>query len=459
MEESLKRVQEAREGGRIGPRGWAIRRWTLTLAVVLSLGAVALVVLSGEGREASTALEELAQDQGAQAVSVADLLTMELNASKASATPSDPLIRAVLNPLEHPGALHLFLLPPHESRLLGLDGRLIDDPGLRTPLETGARWLRLDRSQAARLGLPPRMAVAGLAWATALDGRRWGVATVASALRERDRAYRSRVRTTASLMVMGAIVLAFGGLALKLQREELDMARVLALNELQREKEAQLNQADRAATMLTFAAGLAHEVSTPLGVIAGRAQQILPKVKDDEKASKAVLAIQEETEGLGRMVRRFLDLARGGSPSLEEADPADLARWAAAMVEHRFQEAGVDLTLELAPDLPRLRGDARLLVHVLVNLLLNACDAARQVKLTVGIDGALLAFQVSDDGAGMAPEVAARVLEPFFSTKPAERGTGLGLAIAHEIVKMHRGTLRIESRPQQGTLVTVSLPI
>jgi len=66
---------------------------------------------------------------------------------------------------------------------------------------------------------------------------------------------------------------------------------------------------------------------------------------------------------------------------------------------------------------------------------------------------------VSDNGAGIPPEVASRVLEPFFSTKPAERGTGLGLAIAHEIVKMHRGTLRIESRPHQGTLVTVALPI
>jgi signal transduction histidine kinase len=258
---------------------------------------------------------------------------------------------------------------------------------------------------------------------------------------------------------MGVIVLAFGGVALKLQREDLELARVLELNELQRGKEAQLNQASRAATMLTFAAGLAHEVSTPLGVITGRAQQLLPRVREDEKAHKAVLMIQEEAEGLGRMVRRFLDLARGGSPSLEEADPVDLARGAAALVQHRFQEAGVDLSLDLAPELPKLHGDARLLMQVLVNLLLNACDAARQVGLTVRCEGAALLFRVSDDGVGMAPEMAARVLEPFFSTKPAERGTGLGLAIAHEIVKMHRGTLRIESRPQQGTQVTVSLPI
>lgn len=459
MEDALRRDQEAREGGRAALRGWAFRRWALALAVVLSLGAVALVVLFGEGREASTALEELAQDQGAQAVSVADLLTMELHASQDSVTPSDPAIRAVLNPLEHPGVMHLFLLPPGEAQLLGLDGRSIEDPGLRGPLEKGARWVRLDRSQAGSLGLPPRLAVAGLAWATALDGQRWGVATVVSALRERDRSYRSRVRTLASLLVMGVIVLGFGGVALRLQREELQLARVLELNELQREKEAQLNQANRAATMLTFAAGLAHEVSTPLGVIVGRAQQLLPKLKEDEKARRAVLTIQEEAEGLGRMVRRFLDLARGGSPALEEADPADLARGAVAMVGHRFQEAGVELRLAIAPELPRLRGDARLLLQVLVNLLLNACDAGHQVELAVQVEGPTLTFRVSDDGAGMAPEVAARVLEPFFSTKPAERGTGLGLAIAHEIVKMHRGTLRIESSPQQGTLVTVALPI
>ena len=104
--------------------------------------------------------------------------------------------------------------------------------------------------------MPPRLAVAGLAWATALDGQRWGVATVMSALRERDRSYRARVRTIASLLVMGVIVLGFGGVALRFQREELQLARVLELNELQREKEARLNQANRAATMLTFAAGL-----------------------------------------------------------------------------------------------------------------------------------------------------------------------------------------------------------
>jgi len=458
MEDTLKRAQDGREGG-LTPRRWALRRWVLALCVVLSLGAVALVVLLGEGRAASMALEELAQDQGIHAVTVAELLTLEWNDSGALRAPSDPAILSLLKPLEHAGSLHIFLLPPGETRLLGLDGRSIEDPGLRGPLEQGARWVRLDRVQAGGLGLPPRLAVAGVAWATSRDGRRCGVATVASALRERDRSYRARVRTIASLLVMGVIVLGFGGVALRLQREELQLARVLELNELQREKEAQLNQASRAATMLTFAAGLAHEVSTPLGVIVGRAHQLLPKLKEDEKAHRALLTIEEEAEGLGRMVRRFLDLARGGSPALDEADPADLARGAAAMVEHRFQEASAELKLEVAPGLPKLRGDARLLIHVLVNLLLNACDAAQQVKLAVGIEGTMLTFRVSDDGAGMAPEVAARVLEPFFSTKPAERGTGLGLAIAHEIVKMHRGTLRIESRPQQGTLVTVALPI
>lgn len=459
MEDSPKKDHEPRESGRVALRKWAFRRWAVALAVAFSLGAVALVVLFGEGREASTALEELAQDQGAQAVSVADLLTMELETSPVSALPSDPSIRAVLTPLEHPGTLHLFLLPPRGNQLLGLDGRSIQDPGLRAPLEQGARWVRLDRGQAGKLGLPPRMAMAGLAWATAPGGQKWGVATVASALRERDRSYRSRVRTVASLLVMGVIVLGFGGVALRLQREELQLARVLELNELQREKEAQLNQASRAATMLTFAAGLAHEVSTPLGVIAGRAQQILARLQEDEKTRRAVLTIQEEAEGLGRMVRRFLDLARGGSPALEEADPAALARSAAAMVEHRFQEASVELKLDVAPDLPMLHGDARLLIQVLVNLLINACDAAQHVALVVRHEGALLTFRVSDNGAGIPPEVASRVLEPFFSTKPAERGTGLGLAIAHEIVKMHRGTLRIESRPHQGTLVTVALPI
>jgi two-component system NtrC family sensor kinase len=429
------------------------------LGVIFALLSVAAVALVGESREASAALEELAQDQGAQAVTASRVLGAELHRRTAATEDADGPMRAALEAFERPGTQHLFLAPPNRSTFVGLDGRLIQLETLGAALSQGQRWLRLDRSEAPLLGLPPRMAVAGLAWAEDGQGRRWGVVVAATALRERDRAFRARVRTLASLTVMGIIVFAFGGLALRMQREEWQLTRALAQNELQRQRDAQLNQANRAATMLTFAAGMAHEISTPLGIIAGRAQQLVARLKGDEKGERAAQSVLEETEGIGRMVRRFLDLARGGSPAMEVVSAADLVRSAEAMVHHRFQELGVRLDVHVDEGLSELRGDTRLLVQVLVNLLLNACDVARSVTITVGREGDFLAFTVGDDGAGMAPEIAARVLEPFFSTKPQERGSGLGLAIAHEIVKMHRGSLRIQSQPQQGTRVTILLPI
>ena len=440
------------------PARWAAKRTALVLGACLALLLVAALSLLGENREASAALEELAQEQGAQAVAAAQLAKAELGRRGSAPAAADPRLREALGVLERPGIQHLFVVPPG-GEPTGLDGRSVLCPPLLLALTQGQRWIRLDRSEAPSLGLPPRMAVAGLAFAEDGEGHRWGVVVAGTALRERDRAFRARVRTVAGLALVGAIVLIFGGLALRLQREELQLTRALAQNEMQRQKDAQLNQANRAATMLTFAAGMAHEISTPLGIIAGRAQQLALRLKDDEKGERAAQSVLEEAEGIGRMVRRFLDLARGGSPALEEVAPADLVQSARAMVAHRFDEAGVGLRLEVPTGLPVLRGDTRLLVQVLVNLLLNACDVARTVSLEVVKEEGHLAFTVADDGAGMAPEVAARVLEPFFSTKPQERGSGLGLAIAHEIVKMHRGSLRIQSQPQQGTRVTVLLPI
>jgi signal transduction histidine kinase len=431
----------------------------LVLGVILALVLVALVALLGEGREAAAALEELAQDQGAQASAAAQVVGAELRRRSGSPQDADAGLRDSLRGMERPGTQHLFLQAPGTQGLIGLDGRALSAPLVATALAEGQRWIRLERTDAPQLGLPPRMAVVGLAWAEDAAGHRWGLAVAATALRERDRAFRSRVRMLASLGVMGLVVLAFGSLALRLQKEELQLTRALAQHEVQRQKDAQLNQANRAATMLTFAAGMAHEISTPLGIIAGRAQQLADRMRGDEKGERAAQSVVEEAEGIGRMVRRFLDLARGGSPALEVVAPADLVRSARAMVEHRFLEARVALDLQVPEGLPELRGDTRLLVQVLVNLLLNACDVARTVSLSVAQENGSLAFTVADDGAGMAPEVAARVLEPFFSTKPQERGSGLGLAIAHEIVKMHRGSLRIQSQPQQGTRVTVLLPV
>jgi signal transduction histidine kinase len=252
------------------------------------------------------------------------------------------------------------------------------------------------------------------------------------------------------------------------QRKELELASELAVKEVEREREEQLVQVDKLATMAALATGIAHEVSTPLGVIVGRAEQILPKVSHDERAKRSVESIIDQGTRISRVVRGFLNLARGESPALEHVNPGTVAEAAEELVEHRFEKAGVGLTVRIDRGLPKVACDPRLLEQVLINLLLNACDACEAgglVELSVRADSQCVGFVVTDDGIGITPEAAARATEPFFTTKPIGQGTGLGLAISAEIVKHHGGNISIAPRglngdhgPPYGTRASVELP-
>jgi signal transduction histidine kinase len=214
--------------------------------------------------------------------------------------------------------------------------------------------------------------------------------------------------------------------------------------------------------MLTLAAGVAHEVTTPLSVIAGRAEQLASRAApDDERGKKNAQLILEQTERIREVIRGFLRLARGDNPVLSRIDPGTVVAGAVALVEHRFVSAGVALSVEPETHLPIVRGDANLLEQALCNLLINACDACERgghVSITVEAMPDQVSFSVLDDGSGISVENAARLIEPFFSTKPSDKGTGLGLAITNEIVKIHRGTLSLAPRIPRGTSATISLP-
>ncbi|HEX3771175.1 MAG TPA: HAMP domain-containing sensor histidine kinase, partial [Polyangiaceae bacterium] len=346
----------------------------------------------------------------------------------------------------------------------------VDSPPLRAALDGDVPALRLERPQAAQVGLPARTAMAGFAHVDAGPLGRWGVAAVASAARERDREKRALGRLLLSVFVTSALVIAFGGAALRRQRKELELARELAVAEVRRQADETLAHAQRAATMGTFAMGIAHEVATPLSVIVGRSEQLLGRLRDDERATRNAEVILGQADRIQQIIRRFLDMARGGPPALARADPSDVARSAKASVEHRFAKANVALASDLPADMPLIQCDRALLEQALVNLLLNACEACggrederhlerHQVELSARADGDSVVFVVSDDGAGIAREDAARATRPFFTTKADGGGTGLGLAIATEIAKIHRGELTIGPNPTRGTRASIAVPL
>jgi signal transduction histidine kinase len=430
----------------------------LLLGMVVAIAAVTVLAWWDEQREDEAALNDLGTEQSVLSSSLANGLRQRLAGGE-----RDPdLLAGELLRGGPPGQLTVLLSAPPEGPLRSSDGRAVFSLPLHDALNRGVPFVRLTRSQAADVGLPARTAMAGLARVDAPPSGRWGVVTVASAARQRDRESRARWRLVLGVIVASGLVLGFGGIALRNQRKELQLERDLAVMEVKRERDQELLRAQRIATMGTFAMGIAHEVATPLGVIVGRAEQLLGRVKDDERSTRSATTIVEQADQIGQIVRRFLDLARGGAPAFGHVDPAEIVQSAASSVEHRFSEAGVSLIADSPVRLPQVQCDRALLEHAIVNLLLNACeacDAGGHVEVSAREDAERVAFVVTDDGAGISPEHAARATEPFFTTKPAGSGTGLGLAIASEIAKAHRGELAIAPNPRRGTRARIEIPI
>ena len=368
-----------------------------------------------------------------------------------------------LKATERPNRVLVLLRPPAAAEFRTTDGRRLSAPEIAFALDSGLASVGLAPVQAGRLGLPARTAVTGLARIDAGAAGQWGIAVIASAERERDRERWARWRLILSVATASGLVLTFGGLAMRNQRKELVLQHQLALADLSRQRDERLERAGRAATMGVLAVGVAHEISTPLGIIAGRAEQLLGRVSTDDRASGSVRIILEQIDRIHRVIRGLLGLARGDRPTAEPVDPTALVRDAVALVEHRFENAGVGLKTEIKSGLPIVHGDPRLLEHALVNLLLNGCDACHsggRVALAASTDDGsrVLRIDVVDDGPGISPENAGRVLEPFFSTKVDGRGTGLGLPIVQEIVASHRGSFELTPVVPHGTRATITFP-
>jgi two-component system NtrC family sensor kinase len=431
--------------------------WGLFGTMALTVAVIAALAYADAARESTAALKEFAGEQ----VTLTSALGAALRVRADAASLTDTGVLSGLRVVERPGSLALFLHRPGEAILRGNAGDRAVSPRLRDAFAQGAPSVRIPRDEAAAFGLPARTALAGMARVELGRTGTWDIVAVASAERLRDRELGARRRLVLSVLTAAGLIVVFGGLAMRNQRKELDLERELAVAALRQNRDERLQRASKAAVLGTLAMGVAHEISTPLAVIAARAEQMMPKAANDERLSAGVDAILAQTERIKQVMRGLLGLARGDTPSAERIDPRSVIEQAVGLVEHRFAKAGVRLTRRIAPALPSVVGDPRLLEHAVVNLLLNACDACGpddEVAVGARQDGAGVQIAVEDAGSGMSPADMERVREPFFTTKPSGEGTGLGLAIAHEIVASHRGTLVFSSRRPRGTTAVIRLP-
>jgi signal transduction histidine kinase len=242
------------------------------------------------------------------------------------------------------------------------------------------------------------------------------------------------------------------------------------LTETKREQERMM-QAARLADIGQLAAGVAHEINTPLASIALRAESLLRAAEDPrlqaidsfKNFQRYLKTIVDEIFRCKKIISALLDFSRVRPPELRDTDLNDLTQKAADLVEHQMRLKQVQLDLRLDPELPHLRADDGQLRQAVLALLMNALDATRaggRVSVSTERDGAAgVKLRVADDGMGIPAEVRDRIFNPFFTTKPPGQGTGLGLAVCHGVVTAHGGEIRIDSQIGHGTAVTLTLPL
>ena len=226
--------------------------------------------------------------------------------------------------------------------------------------------------------------------------------------------------------------------------------------------EEQLQISEKMASLGLLAAGVAHEVNTPLTGISSYTQMLLQQAPPDDPSTKVLEKIERQTFRAAKIVNGLLNLAR---PAQVDSGPCDIngvINDVLSLLEHQFRTGSIQVRKELAPGAPIVQGVEHKLQQVFLNLFLNARDAMPKggwltIVTRPEADGAVV--EVGDTGGGIPPEQLSRIYDPFFTTKEIGKGTGLGLSITYGIVQEHGGTITCESQVGHGTRFSIRLPL
>ncbi len=258
--------------------------------------------------------------------------------------------------------------------------------------------------------------------------------------------------------------------AVPLEARDSEVRTLLVVEDLSnlRALETQLLRAEKFATVGVLAAGIAHEIGTPLGVVRGRAEYVLGKLGAGHPQAAGVGVIIEQIDRVSRTIRQLLDFSRLQPAAVRPVMLGPLLHDVSELLRLEAERRQVRLEWELPEGVPAIAADPDQLQQVLVNLALNACDACSaggRVRLTATAPDAsssdawgLVTLAVQDDGCGIPAESLNQVFDPFFTTKKRGQGTGLGLTVVAHVVRNHGGRVELESQPGRGTRVTVLWP-
>jgi two-component system, NtrC family, sensor kinase len=228
--------------------------------------------------------------------------------------------------------------------------------------------------------------------------------------------------------------------------------------------ETQLAQADKLSSIGLLAAGVAHEINTPLAVISSYAQMLAKQLRGDVRLGPVLDKITQQSFRAAEIANGLLNFSRTSTTEFRSTDLNQVVRDTLSLLEHQFKTAQILIDLDLSAELPPIHGNPGKLQQVFLNLLLNAKDAmpgGGRLRIATLVNGHVEAV-ISDSGSGIAPEHLKRIYDPFFTTKNMlgdRRGTGLGLSVSYGIIQEHAGKIHVESAVGTGTTFHLEFPL
>jgi two-component system, NtrC family, sensor kinase len=230
----------------------------------------------------------------------------------------------------------------------------------------------------------------------------------------------------------------------------------------QRERmEEQMSQTEKLTSLGLLAAGVAHEVNTPLAVISNYIQMLAKQMPENDPRHSLIEKIVKQTFRASEIVNNLLNFSRTGAAETANVDVNRVVEDTLSLVSHPLKTAQIQVVKHLSEGLPAVRGSANKLQQVFLNLFLNARDAMPSggiLEVRTGAHNGSVEIEVVDTGAGIPREHIHKIFDPFFTTKASGRGTGLGLSVSYGIIKEHAGKVDVRSAPGKGTSFHVEFP-
>jgi len=226
--------------------------------------------------------------------------------------------------------------------------------------------------------------------------------------------------------------------------------------------EEQVFQNEKLTSLGLLAAGVAHEVNTPLAVISNYIQMLAKQLPSGDPRHQLIEKVVKQTFRASEIVNNLLNFSRTGAAEFTEVNLNAVVEEVLTLVAHPFRTAQVQVTRNLQRELPSVLGSNNKLQQVFLNLFLNARDAMPSggvVEIRTAAHNGSVEVEIIDNGGGIPREHLNRIFDPFFTTKSSGRGTGLGLSVSYGIVKEHAGKVDVRSTPGKGTSFRLEFPV